>query len=703
MKTSYRLFGLIAAISAMSLASCQKENFNPPGEEGTITVHATVEDVANASKSHIVGTQLYWDAEEQMEIIAFDETNDAKHGTSTGFTVSDNRLTATFTVPDITESKTKIAGVHPASVSVADNKYANRYKVILPFVQNATADSYDPSAYIVVTRPEDVSSLGDSKDWHASYVRITALNRFDVTGLKESIKSVTITFPAGQEAAGRRYIDLNSATGGEVYDGETNEITVNYAAPLVPVDGAATVWFASWKVDVVNGETVTIKAASETKTYTKTFTAGTDFSLLENYLNILPIDMTGATEEDIQTGEDLSGEYLIVGPKSEAYHYMLNTTGKDYIIGSTNGISKNIADLTCADFYGEAGIENYVWVVSSTNGGYTIKNKSTNQFINISSDSAQLESDEAVLILDKQDDGSYKVQESAGSEYSLCFNSSANPVRFKPYKPSSNQQPIYFIPWVESTEPTLIVSESSKTVDAAAESVTFEYIARNIKGDVTVAKGSDTDNIITNVSAADGVVTVTLTPNTEEKEKTATVKLSATGVEPVILTVIQKAYVTSGMIKFVGFEAEEGYTSGNNYQNDHSQGDWTIIYGAVTTTDKISGAQSLQMRGYTSNSGGESYFMLKEDKILTGVTYITFKAKYKSSGDLLVSHKINDGEWSEPKPMHIGTTANEYTYVISNVTHSDKVNVKFENSTPQKSNRITVDDISFYNSIPPVE
>ena len=682
MKTSYRLFGLIAAISAMSLASCQKENFNPAGEEGTITVHATVEDVANASKSHIVGTQLYWDAEEQMEIIAFDETNDAEHGTSTGFTVSDNRLTATFTVPDITEGKTKIAGVHPASVSVADNKYANRYKVILPFVQNATADSYDPSAYIVVTRPEDVSSLGDSKEWHASYVRVTALNRFDVTGLKESIKSVTITFPTGQEAAGRRNIDLNSATGGEVYDGETNEITVNYAAPLVPVDGAATVWFASWNVSVAVGETVTIKAASDTKTYTKTFTAGTEFSLLENYLNILPIDMTGATEEDIQTGEDLSGEYLIITTNgSTNWAYMSDYSNDDYFNGvlSSAPASRAFATLTKDDF---VGADDYIWTVSKVADGYTLYNAAKNYYLNLNSSNTTANTSETAITLDVtlNENGSYQINR-PGSTRSLRGNHVGGAWRFGNYVTTGSQQDIYLIPWVESTEPVLIVSETSKTVAAAAESVTFEYIARNIEGDVTVA----------------------LTPITEDKTKTATVTLSAAGVESVTLTITQSAYVASGMIKFVGFEADEGYSAEQNYQNDHSQGDWTIIYGAVTKTDKISGDQSLQMRGYSSNSGGESYFMLKENSALTGVTYITFKAKYKSSGDLLVSHKINDGEWSDPKPMHIGTTANEYTYVISNVTHSDKVNVKFENSTPQKSNRITVDDISFYNSVPPVE
>ena len=705
MKVLYKSLCFIAVIAGMSLTSCQKDSLKPAEGSTTITVHASVEDVANATKTYIDGDQLYWNENEQMWVVTFNDEADgnATMFGSSSFTRSEDGLTGDFTVT-INDSNTNkyIVGIAPRSTSVSsDNKNAYDYKIQLPAKQSATAASYDSNAYPLITRPESLPL--SNKEWRASYVRVAALNCLNIEKLDDEIKSVVITFPEGQNAAGYRKFNLSNSTPGEIYYEGTNEITVSYGTAIPSNTETKTIWFTSWGVTIESGEKITVKVASDTKTYTKEFTANQKIKLEENYLNTLPIDMEGAVEEDLPAGEDLSGEYLIVGPKSEAYHYMLNTTGKDYIIGSTNGISKNIADLTCADFYGEAGIENYVWVVSSTNGGYTIKNKSTNQFINISSDSAQLESDEAVLILDKQDDGSYKVQESAGSEYSLCFNSSANPVRFKPYKPSSNQQPIYFIPWVESTEPTLIVSESSKTVDAAAESVTFEYIARNIEGDVTVAKGFDTDNIITNVSAADGVVTVTLNPNTDDKTKTATVTLSATGVEPVTLTITQSAYVASGMIKFVGFEADEGYNAGTDYQNDHSQGDWTIIYGAVTKTDKISGDQSLQMRGYSSNSGGESYFMLKENSALTGVTYITFKAKYKSSGDLLVSHKINDGEWSDPKPMHIGTTANEYTYVISNVTHSDKVNVKFENSTPQKSNRITVDDISFYNSIPPVE
>ena len=548
MKVLYKSLCFIAAIAAMSLTSCQKESLKPAEGSTTITVHASVEDVANATKTYIEGNQLYWSENERMWVVTFNddaEANAAMFG-SDSFTRSADGLTGDFTVKiNDTNTNKYIVGITPQSTSVSsDNKKAYDYKIQLPAKQTATAASYDPNAYPLITRPADLPL--DNNAWRASYVRVAALNLLNITNLNDDIRSVVITFPEGQDAAGNRKFDLSNSTPGEIYYGGTNEITVSYGTAIPSDTETKTIWFTSWGVTIENGEKITVKVASDTKTYTKEFTANQIIKLEENYLNTLPIDMSGAAVEDLPAGEDLSGEYLIVGPKSEAYHYMLNTTGKDYIIGSTNGISKNIADLTCADFYGEAGIENYVWVVSSTNGGYTIKNKSTNQFINISSDSAQLESDEAVLILDKQDDGSYKVQESAGSEYSLCFNSSANPVRFKPYKPSSDQQPIYFIPWVESTEPTLIVSESSKTVDAAAESVTFEYIARNIEGDVTVAKGSDTDNIITNVSAADGVVTVTLTPNTADKEKTATVILSATGAESVTLTITQRAYVAAG-------------------------------------------------------------------------------------------------------------------------------------------------------------
>ena len=528
MKVLYKSLCFIAVIAGMSLTSCQKDSLKPAEGSTTITVHASVEDVANATKTYIDGDQLYWNENEQMWVVTFNDEVDGNATMlgSSSFTRSEDGLTGDFTVT-INDSNTNkyIVGIAPRSTSVSsDNNKAYDYKIQLPAKQTATAASYDPNAYPLITRPADLPL--DNNAWRASYVRVAALNLLNITNLNDDIRSVVITFPEGQDAAGNRKFDLSKTTPGEIYYEGTNEITVSYGTAIPAATVTKTVWFTSWGVTINSDEKITVKVASDTKTYTKEFTAKQEIVLEENFLNTLPIDMSGAIVKEIPAGEDLSGEYLIVGPKSGAYHYMLTETGKNFINGSNNGISKSIENLTCADFYGETNIEDYVWTVTSTNGGYTIQSKSTSKFININSDSAQLEDAEDVLVISKEEDGSYKVQESVGNEYSLCFNSSTSPVRFKPYKPSSNQQPIYFIPWVESTEPALIVSETSKTVDATAESVTFEYTSRNIEGDVTATEESDDDNIISNVSAANGVVTVTLTPNTEDKEKTATVKLA---------------------------------------------------------------------------------------------------------------------------------------------------------------------------------
>ena len=156
------------------------------------------------------------------------------------------------------------------------------------------------------------------------------------------------------------------------------------------------------------------------------------------------------------------------------------------------------------------------------------------------------------------------------------------------------------------------------------------------------------------------------------------------------------------MIKFVGFEASEGYKSGNNYQGDNSQVDWTIIQGAVTETKSavIEGSQSIQLRGY--NGKTESYFMLKDNSLINGVTYITFKAKTaKGSPAIKISHKIGNNEWSTPQEISVKNAVAEYTYIVSSNTHSDQVNVKFELTTPgTKDTQLSVDDIAFYNSTP---
>lgn len=295
-------------MAAMLLTSCQKETFKPSedGNTSTITVHAIAEDVANATKTHINGTEVLWDENEEMMVVAYSSANPEGTGNeskSTGFSSSEDSRTATFTVPVLnTHDPDYVAGVYPASaakgLASADGEEVNttKYKVELKSTQEATAVSYDPSAYIMITRPEAYPV--ENNEWTAYYVRATALNCMTLSDITDDIKSVTITLPEGQQAAGRRYFNLVTGAPGEVYYQPTNVITVTYATPLKVGSGENNVWFTSWNTVVAAGQSITVKAVSETKIYTKTITANKAVSLKENYLNTFDFSMSGAKIED---------------------------------------------------------------------------------------------------------------------------------------------------------------------------------------------------------------------------------------------------------------------------------------------------------------------------------------------------------------------------------------------------------------------
>lgn len=576
MKKLYRPLCLVAAVAAMTLTSCQKENFNPAGEGETvtITVHANVEDVANSTKTHIEGTQVLWDENEEMKVIAFnnaDPENTGSESVSTEFTPSADFTTATFKAA-VSEGKNpdRIAGVYPADAAVGLGSVygqavnATSYKVELSAAQSATADSYDPASYIMIARA-DAYPL-ENGEWTAYYKRVTALNCMTLSGITDEIKSVTVTFPEGQQAAGRRYYNLATGEAGEIYHEPTNVVTVNYATPLKAGNGENDVWFTSWNVNVKTGEAITVRAESATKIYTKTLTATKDVALMENYLNTFPFDMTGAEVEEITPGEDLSGEYLIISHPKNGWTYMTAQTDSDneYFISGQTNINIDFEQLNSNDFIGVSGIEDNVWTIQKTDGGYTIYNAKCGYLQpddNSSKNYAHASTDAVTLYLEAGENGTAIIKKSNTATKFLQYNNSSP--RFACYK--DGQTDIYLLPWSEPTEPILIVSETSKTVAADATEVVFEYIARNLSGNVTATVASDEAQIISDtpvVDAAASTVTVTLNPNTDEVEKTATVTLSAEGVDPVTLTINQRARPAAGTKYYVKVTEEPADWSG---------------------------------------------------------------------------------------------------------------------------------------------
>ena len=113
-------------------------------------------------------------------------------------------------------------------------------------------------------------------------------------------------------------------------------------------------------------------------------------------------------------------------------------------------------------------------------------------------------------------------------------------------------------------DPTIVVKNSTVALASSATSAEFEYSLIDIDGTPSLSVTSDPDGIINGLpTIADGIVSVNLNANTEAKEKTATLTLSFTGADDVILTITQAAYVDlSGQIAYSKVEEIE---SGEKY------------------------------------------------------------------------------------------------------------------------------------------
>lgn len=537
---------------ALPFVACNKEELTEPvskGEQISISVKATAEDLANLTdtKTYIDGMNVLWGENEQMSIFLING-NTAASATSTDFTgegEAEAMFAFNFNSEDIpANGPYTYGGVYPASADKGLTKDQTTDKVELPATQNATATSYDPAAYIMVAKPESFETV--QTEWIASYRRATALNKITLTGISEDIASVAITVPEGKYLAGRRYIDVATGESGEIYGSgyQTNTITVNYATALPHT--AADVWFTSWGVEVAEGEAVTVKVTTVTnKAYTKTFNARAEgIKFTENYLNTLAIDMSDAIAEE--TGLPL--------PFTEDFSEVEK--------GSISTSNDKLASLSAFDISGDVYQAGGAIRLGSGSAVGTITTKSA----------LDLSEPFTIIVFGTGwDDNEHVLNITAGSQVkSITFTTDKNGGAYEPqyvyFSAATNLTKVSFSnkkgervlldnieivsgEWIPT--PEIMVTENSKTVNYDAESVEFSYITMGITGDITVTETSDVDNIVSSVSATDGIVSVSLVPNTEEREKTATIELSYEGAEPVTLTIKQNAKPAAGAKYYV--------------------------------------------------------------------------------------------------------------------------------------------------------
>ena len=219
---------MLIAAAAMAFTSCQKEETAAPETvSATLTMHADVEQ----TKTYLENNAVLWGNGEAVTLyVGSGET--AKFFDSASTDKYDGQASASFTfaIEGVAQADSyALGGVYPVSASkgIDNNDNPKSFKIALPATQNAEPGKYDPSAYIMVLKPEAVETL--PSEYTASFRRAVALNKITLTNVKEDISTIEITVPNTKYLAGRRNFDLTTGESGEVYESgsQTNVVKVN--------------------------------------------------------------------------------------------------------------------------------------------------------------------------------------------------------------------------------------------------------------------------------------------------------------------------------------------------------------------------------------------------------------------------------------------------------------------------------------------
>lgn len=152
-----------------------------------------------------------------------------------------------------------------------------------------------------------------------------------------------------------------------------------------------------------------------------------------------------------------------------------------------------------------------------------------------------------------------------------------------------------------------------------------------------------------------------------------------------------------------GFEASEGFVAATYYQNANvvytgvEGQQWGTVYGTPATSDHICGAQSMQMRWYTTAANILGYTFTNFD--IRNVTYVTFDAKSPNGLKLNVSYSIDGGNTYVGDSLYTIATGgrHNYRFNVSETGEFNFVRLKFAvvlpETAPSGTSKLVIDSV----------
>lgn len=552
----------LAAI-ALSFAACQKNEISQiETSESSFTFSSIRPQLEDETRTEYTGSTIQWSRGDVIKMgftvegvwqnADGDATSDngAKLFASTGLSAASE--TAEFVIPTkfkgTTEGEHVFYAIYPSSAASESFSYAPSASVTIPVSQVSSASTFASGADVMIGVSEKYPSRPSSSEViPLEWTRLVAHGDITLKGLQntlegETITSIKLTAQDDADLVGYHYMNIETGVFTLPTSNTTaNVITIPGDNLTIEENGNVEFW-----ISILPATITSLKVEVETKkaTYTREID-GIELAFAKNKRNTLAIKMSGVPRVEKEAGEQLfaDGNYVI------AYSDKM-------MVASASGSYQGYSTLvTTTDSEGRLIVdEEALWAFSydGENEVYYIKSVSEDKFLSGSGSSTNLslvaENNKAGFtgVETGEEDGPYSLTvTTSGTTRGIGFNIQSP--RFAMYTGGQQQSILLkIIPAVKDITPSLSFTTTSKNVLASATTVQFDFEAKNLAaGEPTVAVDEDEDGIISVEAApyvSDGAVIVTLVPNTENKEKTATLTVSATGLEDIVLTIIQAAY-----------------------------------------------------------------------------------------------------------------------------------------------------------------
>ena len=354
---------MLVAVAAMGFTACEQvgiESVTPVLPEVEMTVNVDMDDTRTYIDED--NKVVKWSEGDQLMVVE----NEATFRKTTDIAIdAEGKATFTVSFPEKTGEVTYNAIFPASAVNTGAGFTAEELELQVKSTQWATADSFDPTADLLVAQQLELGA--QPEELNMQFKRIVALGKMTLKGIDEGSNIKQVSFTAGEEdvLAGRNLVDATSATVSEYGNANaTNVITVNYEEAISTRD----IYFVCNPFEMAAGEKFTVKVICDNAIYTREveIPAGSKVTFTEGNLGTLSVDMSEGDKQEVSVSTTVTDVFTksYIGVTSSSYSNWSGKTGTSGAVYS--GQSSGGTDI-------QLRATNPSGIVTTTSGGLARK------------------------------------------------------------------------------------------------------------------------------------------------------------------------------------------------------------------------------------------------------------------------------------------------------------------------------------------